>query len=291
MGTGHHASPKTVARVLLIGDSTACTMVPGLEAVGAQAGVRIENGAVIGCGVVSGSVASTITDVVNPGDTSPTCQSRANAAEARALRAGAPNVVLWSSSWERSPLVVGSGDHQHVLAAGSRQWYDVLEKRVQQRVRRFTSAGATVVMLTQPAFYESGNPTGPTPNDETFVRLNAFLTRIRGKNPARQDRRSRSLRLPFWTAVSDPGRRHRAARGWGALLARGLALGRPLAHASDRDPGPREEGHHASEDRNPCTEERSHPRRHLCAHRSGGVQLRILQSRISKSRATRCTTT
>ena len=183
MGTGHHASPKTVARVLLIGDSTACTMVPGLEAVGAQAGVRIENGAVIGCGVVSGSVASTITDVINPGNPSPACQSRANAAEARALRAGAPNVVLWSSSWERSPLVVGSGDHQHVLAAGSRQWYDVLEKRVQQRVRRFTNAGATVVMLTQPAFYESGNPTSPTPNDETFVRLNAFLTQFAAKTP------------------------------------------------------------------------------------------------------------
>ena len=64
--------------------------------------------------------------------------------------------------------MVGSGDHQHVLPAGSRQWYDVLEKRVQQRVRRFTSAGATVVMLTQPAFYESGNPTSPTPNDETL---------------------------------------------------------------------------------------------------------------------------
>jgi peptidoglycan/LPS O-acetylase OafA/YrhL len=183
MGTGHQASPKTVARVLLIGDSTACTMVPGLEAVGATAGVRIENGAVIGCGVVSGSVATTITDVVSPDNTSPTCQSRANAAEARAVQAGAPNVVLWSSSWERSPLVVGSGDHQHVLPAGSRQWYDVLEKRVQQRVRRFTSAGATVVMLTQPAFYESGNPTSPTPNDETFERLNAFLTQFAAKTP------------------------------------------------------------------------------------------------------------
>ena len=49
--------------------------------------------------------------------------------------------------------------------------------------------------------------------------------------------------------MSDPWTASRR-RGWGALLARGLALGRPLAHASDRYPSPQEDGHRAPEDRN-----------------------------------------
>ena len=65
MGTGPGARHQTVARVLVVGDSTACTMLPGLEAVAAPAGVQIENAAVIGCGVVSGEVAPQVTNGVN----------------------------------------------------------------------------------------------------------------------------------------------------------------------------------------------------------------------------------
>ena len=41
--------------VLLMGDSTACTLLPGLQAVGPSYGMKFENGAVVGCGVVSGT--------------------------------------------------------------------------------------------------------------------------------------------------------------------------------------------------------------------------------------------
>jgi peptidoglycan/LPS O-acetylase OafA/YrhL len=44
-------------QVVVIGDSTACTLLPGLQAVGPSYGLRFENGAVIGCGVVSGLIA------------------------------------------------------------------------------------------------------------------------------------------------------------------------------------------------------------------------------------------
>jgi peptidoglycan/LPS O-acetylase OafA/YrhL len=182
MGNHSAADPKTVARVLLVGDSTACTMLPGLQAVGAPAGVRVEDGAVVGCGIVSGETpAEKYNGKIE--DTSRTCQSRANAAEARAIRSGRPNVVLWASTWERSDLVVGSGKHRHVLAAGSSQWYATLQKRMDQRVRQFTATGATVVMLTQPPFSDLGNPTGPTPQDKDFERLNAFLTQFATHTP------------------------------------------------------------------------------------------------------------
>jgi peptidoglycan/LPS O-acetylase OafA/YrhL len=183
MGTESTTSHRLVARLMVVGDSTACTMLPGLEAVGAPSGVRVEDAAVIGCGVVSGQIAPYLYNGQNLNKGTRFCQSRANAVEARALRLGPPNVVLWASSWERTGLVVGSGAHQKVLVQGSPQWYSVLLKRMEQRVRQFTATGATVVMLTQPPYWQSGNPTGPTPQDKDFERLNALIVNLARHTP------------------------------------------------------------------------------------------------------------
>jgi peptidoglycan/LPS O-acetylase OafA/YrhL len=177
-GTGPGMSDRVVARILLVGDSSACTMLPGLEAVGGPAGVRVEDASVIGCGVVSGEIAPSFTDGRDVNATTRTCQQRAIASEDRALHAGRPNVVVWASSWERTALVVGSGTHQTVVVPGSPQWYAVLLNRMETRVRTFTSIGATVVMLTQPPFAESGSPSSTTQSDVEFERLNALLTRF-----------------------------------------------------------------------------------------------------------------
>ena len=77
MGTSRPARHPPVARVMVVGDSTACTMLPGLEAVGAPLGIQVENAAVIGCGVVSGQVAPIMAKA-------PTrlCAAKAAAAEA-----------------------------------------------------------------------------------------------------------------------------------------------------------------------------------------------------------------
>ena len=176
-------SHRVVARILLIGDSTACTMLPGLEAVGAPVGVRVEDGAVIGCGVVSGAVAPDFVDGRNVGAYTQSCQLRADQAERRALGAGRPNVVLWASSWERDGLLVVTGGQQKVLMPGSRQWYAVLWKRMTSRVREFTKMGATVVMLTQPPFIDPPGTSSPTPQDRGFERLNALLTQFAARVP------------------------------------------------------------------------------------------------------------
>ena len=167
----------------MVGDSTACTMIPGLEAVGAPAGVRIENAAVIGCGVVSGWIAP---DVVNGRDVnraSRLCQVRAEAADAKALQSGRPNVVLWASSWERNSLSIGSGAKQQTLLAGSPEWSTLLLNRMGQRVRELTATGATVVMVTQPPFVDQGQPAGPTAQDESFLRLNNLLVAFARNRP------------------------------------------------------------------------------------------------------------
>ena len=99
MGTGTTTSQRIVARILLVGDSTACTMLPGLQAVGAPVGVRVEDAAVIGCGIVSGEVAPVYINGANAINGSRSCEPRAVAAEQRGLRSGHPSLVLWSSSW------------------------------------------------------------------------------------------------------------------------------------------------------------------------------------------------
>jgi peptidoglycan/LPS O-acetylase OafA/YrhL len=184
MGTGPGARHEIVARVLVVGDSTACTMLPGLEAVAAPAGVQIENAAVIGCGVVSGEIAPQVTNGVNANAASTRCNGQASTEETRALRSGRPNVVLWSSSWERSGLVVGHGTDQKVLTPGSREWYSVLTKRISQRLKEFTDTGATVIMLTQAPFVPIGaHPAISTASDEDFARLNALMTSIASHTP------------------------------------------------------------------------------------------------------------
>jgi peptidoglycan/LPS O-acetylase OafA/YrhL len=178
MGNGPAASRRVVARVMLVGDSTACTMLPGLEAVGSPEGVQVEDAAVIGCGVVSGEIAPLYINGENVYHDSKYCQARALALETQTLRIDHPSIVLWASTWERMSLVVGSGDHQKVLTQGSPQWRTVLTQRIQSRVQLFTAAGAKVVMLTQPPFARTGHPTGPSAADADFVRLNALLTQF-----------------------------------------------------------------------------------------------------------------
>ena len=68
-------------RVLVIGDSTSCTMLPGLEAVAPSYGVQIGNGAIIGCGVVSGQVEPVYYDGLNVAAFTKSCQRRANHVE------------------------------------------------------------------------------------------------------------------------------------------------------------------------------------------------------------------
>jgi peptidoglycan/LPS O-acetylase OafA/YrhL len=182
-GAGPPASHQVVARVMVVGDSTACTMVPGLEAVGSPQGVQVVDAAVIGCGVVSGQIAPLVLNGENVYRQTKYCQSRANAIEARALKAGRPNVIVWASGWERLALLVGEGAHQRVLTPGSPQWTSVLLQRMKQRVRQFTAGGATLVMLTQPPFVRFTKPAGPTPADEQFERLNALLATFAAHQP------------------------------------------------------------------------------------------------------------
>ena len=82
---GARGSETQGQTVVMIGDSTACTLLPGLQAVGPSYGMRFENGAVVGCGIVSGQTAPFYAAGYNFTAYTAKCQGEANSAETQAV--------------------------------------------------------------------------------------------------------------------------------------------------------------------------------------------------------------
>src|SRR4029078_11282572 len=88
-------------RVLVVGDSVACSMSYGLGPAGSPA-LDVHQAAVLGCGVVSGEV----WDGLDPfAEFTEHCDAVVPELELRAIADFHPELVLWISTWERSNLV------------------------------------------------------------------------------------------------------------------------------------------------------------------------------------------
>ncbi len=247
-GTGPSTSQRVVDRILVVGDSTACTLLPGIEAEGGPVGVRVENASVIGCGVVSGEIAPSFIDGRNMNAATRVCQQRAVVSENRALRSGRPNVVIWASSWERDALVVGSGAHRAIAVQGSRRWYSVLLNRIAVRVRMFTRTGATVFMLTQPPFAYSGNPSSAPALDKDFERLNSLLTQFASHTPKVRLVDLSTRAVPLRTALPSRRGQRLGPGGWGALHIRGVVVGGAMAPTTAWHKGSQQASHAVAPD-------------------------------------------
>ena len=171
-------------RILVVGDSTACTLLPGLVAVAPTYGVRVEDASVIGCGVVSGQIAPSFDDGVNVEQFTNDCQAKALAAEQAGLKLGNPNVIIWSSSFEKDSIVVNSSAGQKVLISGTPEWQSTIKKRIEQRIDLLRSTGATIVILLQPPEVNPGNPKHPTASDADFARFNDLLLQVAASDPS-----------------------------------------------------------------------------------------------------------
>jgi peptidoglycan/LPS O-acetylase OafA/YrhL len=172
-------------QMVVVGDSTACTMVEGLAAVGDVDGVRVADGTVIGCGVVSGRIPPYYYGGVNFERLTKNCQAEANSREDSAIAERRPNVILWGSQEERASILATSGSGNKVLVTGTPEWKAVMLSRMNARVTRFLATGAKVVLLLQPAFVETGSPTKPTEDDREFERLNGLLKDVAAAHPGR----------------------------------------------------------------------------------------------------------
>ena len=136
--------------VVVVGDSTACTLLPGLQAVGPSYGLRFENGAVIGCGIVSGVIAPVYVGGVNSTAYTDKCQGEANLAETQAIERYRPSLIVWGSTDETASIVADTPTGSKVLDAGSAEWRSVMLQRMNDRVEGFVATGARVILLLEP---------------------------------------------------------------------------------------------------------------------------------------------
>ena len=195
-GTAREGNKSELKSVVVVGDSTACSLLVGLQAVGPSYGLQFENGAVIGCGIVSGIIAPFYVNDYNVVAYTTLCQGQANRAESQAIEHFHPSLILWASTDERSSIVVNTAHGTKVLVSGSPEWKSVMLQRMDTRVKKFLATGARVVlMLEPPAVHTSGStaaellvPADHSPgkvdsDDEDYARMNALLEKVAARHP------------------------------------------------------------------------------------------------------------
>jgi peptidoglycan/LPS O-acetylase OafA/YrhL len=195
-GSSEKDGKSELKSVVVVGDSTACSLLIGLQAVGPSYGMQFENGAVIGCGIVSGVIAPFYLDGHNIVAYTTLCQGQANRAESLAIERYHPSLILWGSTDERSAIVVNTAQGTKVLASGSPEWRSVMLQRMDTRVNKFLATGARVILtLAAPAVHTSGStasellvPAAHSPghvdsDDEDYVNMNSLLKEVAAKHP------------------------------------------------------------------------------------------------------------
>ena len=182
--SGHPDSGKPFGvadeSVVVIGDSTSCTLLPGLAAVGPTYGMQFHSGAVVGCGIVSGQLAPLYEDGQNVSAYTAKCQAAADHDEYSAIERYDPRIVVWASTVERSSFAVHGAGSQ-VLVSGSPQWHAVMLRRMNGRVDSLLATGAKVILVLEPAAVHQ-NP-GIDSNDMAYQRMNALLGEVAAQHP------------------------------------------------------------------------------------------------------------
>jgi len=164
-------------RLLLIGDSTACSLYPGLRAVGESSGIEVRQAAVVGCGVASGEIVSARHDYLPLG--TKVCPGLVEKTVSRGLHELNPDVVVWMSVWEKSDLVVDG----RTVAAGTPERDAEMLARMGAALHRLTRKGARVVLVTE-APHAPGRAFGQelkrstAVDDAEFAGLNQLLRRF-----------------------------------------------------------------------------------------------------------------
>jgi hypothetical protein len=183
-GQARTTKETDLQQVVVIGDSTACTLLPGLQAVGPSYGLRFENGAVIGCGVVSGLIAPIYYGSVNVAAYTDKCQGKANLAETQAIERYRPSLVVWGSTDEQNSIVADTPTGSKVLDTGSAEWKSVMLHRMNDRVDTLIAIGARVILLLEPPPVHTGSQQHAVDStDLAYEHMNALLTEVAARHP------------------------------------------------------------------------------------------------------------
>jgi hypothetical protein len=168
-------------RVLLVGDSTACSLYPGLVAVGDEVGAQVEQASVFGCGVASGQITTTRGEQVTPH--SERCPAMVDEVLDPAVSEFRPDVVVWMSIWEKSDLVAG----HRTLVSGTPEGDAEMLRRMDDALERLTAHGARVVLLTvaapAPNDAQGVLNTSNAVDDASYTRLDRILRAFAARHP------------------------------------------------------------------------------------------------------------
>jgi hypothetical protein len=167
-------------RVVLVGDSVACSLWGGMKVVGKAAGWDMRQGSVVACGISSGEVVAGAIRV--PPETFQ-CPFLVRTTLDVATKHHRPKVALWLSSWERADLKVGD----RTLKAGSKAWERTLQKRMDTTLRQLTRSGTHVLVTTQAALvdgvFNHMTDGEHQAQDAAFRRLNLVLLQFAARHP------------------------------------------------------------------------------------------------------------
>jgi peptidoglycan/LPS O-acetylase OafA/YrhL len=184
-GTQYTGPPVKVA---VFGDSVASRMGLAMSLTSPQQGydVDLDNGAIIGCGVVISpeylghGVPEDTVDACNPN--SPTSQQWPAQWEGD-LKLFHPDVVaILAGRWEVTDRML-DGQWMHI---GEPAFDAVVKKSLELAVRTASSTGALVVLLTSPCFSSGEQPNGqPWPEDSAtrLAQYNAILRQVAAEHP------------------------------------------------------------------------------------------------------------
>jgi len=193
---GPKTPPASSASLLVIGDSTACSLLPGLEAVGNAYHLTVTPAAISGCGVVSDQIAPQFLGGINIVAGTKSCAAAASNAEGAALRVRHYDEVLWFSIWEKNDLQVKGPNGPEVVASGSPAWHSILLQRGRSAIERLSRGGAPVILV------QEAPPPGPR-SSVTSKQQRAWsgvLSQLAAEFP----RRTRLLDLTPLVCGSDP---------------------------------------------------------------------------------------
>jgi hypothetical protein len=129
-------------RVLVIGDSLAESMLPGLEAGAAARGVEVMSRAFGGCGLLTGLP---LDPTGQPYPFSQACNDSRAAWQTQSVQDLQPDVVIWlGAAWDERDRLVDGTDAQIGTVAGNRIFLQLID----QTAQRLTATGARLVMVT-----------------------------------------------------------------------------------------------------------------------------------------------
>jgi peptidoglycan/LPS O-acetylase OafA/YrhL len=167
-------------RILLIGDSTACSLWTGLREVGPAHGVAVWQGSVFGCGIASGQITTTRNEQITPH--SERCPELVDETLRPALARARPTLVLWMSSWEKSDII----EDGTTLVSGTRRGDAAMLSRMDDALRTITRGGAKVALVTvaAPAPNDAQGTTNSSNaiDDASYVRLRSIDERFAARH-------------------------------------------------------------------------------------------------------------